>query len=78
MGTHVEKSVSALPSAAASALVQRPEKCDEIWLIDVVAPFGGIPMIMEALRSEALSGQVIHQLAPPARGPSRVVSWPPA
>ncbi|MCU0763038.1 MAG: toxin-activating lysine-acyltransferase [Hydrogenophaga sp.] len=51
---------------------------DEVWLIDMVAPFGGIPKVMEALRSEALAGQVIHQLAPAASGPARVVSWPAA
>jgi cytolysin-activating lysine-acyltransferase len=51
---------------------------EEVWLVDVVTPFGGLPKIMEELRTQVLAGQVIHQLAPMPADPARVVTWPAA
>lgn len=51
---------------------------DAIWLVDVVAPFGGLPKIMEELRHQVFAGQVIHQLAPTPTEPAKVVTWPAA
>lgn len=48
----------------------------EVWLIDVVAPFGGVPKLMEELRTQVFSGQVVHQLAATPSEPSRVLTWP--
>ncbi len=51
---------------------------DEIWLVDVVAPFGGVPKVMEELRQQVFAGQAIRQLAPTPTEPSRVLTWPAA
>lgn len=51
---------------------------DQIWLIDVVAPFGGVPKLMEELRGQLFKGQVVHQLAPTPTDASRVLTWPAA
>ena len=50
----------------------------ELWLIDLVAPFGGTAKVMETLRKEVLGGQAIHQLAPTPADPARVITWPAA
>ncbi|MCD6665627.1 MAG: toxin-activating lysine-acyltransferase [Hydrogenophaga sp.] len=51
---------------------------DQIWLIDVVAPFGGVPKLMQELREKVFKGQVVHQLAPTPTDASRVLTWPAA
>lgn len=51
---------------------------DEVWLVDVVAPFGGMSKVVEELRTTVLAGKVIHQLAPTSTDPSRALSWPAA
>ena len=49
---------------------------DDIWVIDTIAPFGGLPKIMEELRSVVFMGKAIHQLAPSSTDASRVLTWP--
>lgn len=49
---------------------------EDIWLVDVVAPFGGIPKIMEDLRHQVFAGKAIQQLAPTTTEPTKVVTWP--
>ncbi|MEZ5644098.1 MAG: toxin-activating lysine-acyltransferase [Burkholderiaceae bacterium] len=51
---------------------------DQIWLIDLVAPFGGVANVMDELRTQVLKGQTIHQLAPSPTDASRVLTWPVA
>ena len=49
---------------------------EEVWLVDVVAPFGGLQRLMEELRSGALAGKPVHQLAPQSTELSKVITWP--
>ncbi|MDT4886127.1 RTX toxin acyltransferase family protein [compost metagenome] len=49
---------------------------EDIWLVDVVAPFGGIPKIMEDLRHQVFAGKAMQQLAPTTTEPTKVVTWP--
>lgn len=51
---------------------------DEVWLVDVIAPFGGIPKIMEDLRHQVFAGKPISQLAPTANEPTKTLTWPAA
>jgi cytolysin-activating lysine-acyltransferase len=49
---------------------------DQVWLIDVVAPFGGAQEIMKDLRERVFAGQVIYQLVPMPDEPQKMLTWP--
>ncbi|MDO9089252.1 MAG: toxin-activating lysine-acyltransferase [Burkholderiaceae bacterium] len=51
---------------------------DQIWLIDLLTPFGGAKELLEELRREVFPGQPVHQLAPAGitAQPARVMTWP--
>ncbi len=48
----------------------------QIWLIDMVAPFGGAQEILKDMREKVFSGQTIHQLVSVAAGKSEIIRWP--
>ena len=52
---------------------------DQIWLIDVVTPFGGAQDVLKDLREKVFPGQALHQLLPVAAGgvPAKTLTWPP-
>ncbi len=49
---------------------------DQIWLIDIVMPFGGGQEIMKDLRENVFAGQTIHQLVPMPDEPQKMLTWP--
>lgn len=49
----------------------------EVWVIDVVAPFGGVKEVIEELRTKIFPGKVIRQLVPAPAGEASVLAWPP-
>ena len=49
---------------------------DQIWLVDVLAPFGGAREILEDLREKVFAGQALHQLMPVATDIAKVLTWP--
>lgn len=48
---------------------------DQIWLIDVLTPFGGAQDVLKDLREKVFAGQVIQQLVPLPEAP-KVIAWP--
>lgn len=48
---------------------------DQLWLVDVFAPYGGARDVLKDLRENVFAGQVLHQLLPTAET-SRVLTWP--
>lgn len=48
---------------------------DQVWLIDLVAPYGGVQDILTDIRRNILAGQVIHQLAPMPQGEAKIIKW---
>lgn len=52
---------------------------DHCWLIDTVAPFGGVEACIDDLRTTILANQRIHGFAPdPASGKVATRQWMPA
>jgi cytolysin-activating lysine-acyltransferase len=49
---------------------------DQIWLIDMVTPFGGAQDVMKDLREKVFPGQEIHQLMPTPDEPQKMLTWP--
>jgi cytolysin-activating lysine-acyltransferase len=49
---------------------------DQVWLVDVITPFGGAKEVLQDLRANVFAGQSIHQLIPADLGQSKSVSWP--
>ena len=49
---------------------------NQIWLIDLVTPFGGAQEILKDLREKVFPGQDIHQLMPSPEGLQKVLTWP--
>jgi cytolysin-activating lysine-acyltransferase len=49
---------------------------DQIWLIDLVTPFGGAAEVMKELRETVFAGKAIHQLMPDAQGHAKTLTWP--
>lgn len=51
---------------------------DQIWLIDLLTPFGGAKDLLEELRREVFPDQPLHQLAPAtaAAQQATVITWP--
>lgn len=48
----------------------------QVWLIDMIAPFGGAQEILKDMREKVFAGQTIHQLVSVAAGKSEVIRWP--
>lgn len=52
---------------------------ENLWLIDTVAPFGGVEECIDELRTTILAGQRIHAFAPDAAsGKVAIREWMPA
>lgn len=49
---------------------------DEVWLVDIVTPFGGLQQVMEDVRRNVHPGKAVHQLAPVPSDLSKVLTWP--
>ena len=49
---------------------------EELWLVDVLAPFGGIQEVMRDLRENVLPGEPLRQLALTGDDPAEVYTWP--
>lgn len=52
---------------------------DQVWLVDVVTPFGGAQDVLKDLRQKVFPGQTIHQLLPVGAGATlaKTLTWPP-
>lgn len=48
---------------------------EEIWIVDVVAPFGGGAEAIKDLKEKVFPGKTLRQLAPLPEGPATVLSW---
>lgn len=48
---------------------------DRLWLVDVVAPFGGVAELMEDLRLKVFPGQAIFQLGQVQDGMADAMDW---
>ncbi|MCA1323481.1 toxin-activating lysine-acyltransferase [Herbaspirillum sp. alder98] len=48
---------------------------EQVWIIDLIAPYGGVQDILTELRTTIFPGQVIHQLAPMPQGEAKVIKW---
>lgn len=49
---------------------------EAVWLVDMVAPFGGVEAIMKDLRETTLRGVPIRQLALADEAPAEMITWP--
>ncbi len=51
---------------------------ENLWLIDTVAPFGGVKELVQDLRNNQFAGKSIRQLVPATNAPGfQAVEWPP-
>jgi cytolysin-activating lysine-acyltransferase len=52
---------------------------DQVWIVDVVTPFGGAQDVLKDLRQNVFPGQAIYQLLPTGNGaaPAKTLTWPP-
>jgi cytolysin-activating lysine-acyltransferase len=50
---------------------------DQIWLVDVIAPFGGANDVLKDLRENVFPASRLHQLAPLPPSEAKVIEWPP-
>lgn len=48
---------------------------EEIWLVDVIAPYGGGAEAIGELKEKLFPGQTLHQLLPAADQPAQVLTW---
>lgn len=49
---------------------------EQVWLIDVFAPFGGAQDLLKDLRSKLFPGRIVHQLIPTSPKDATVMAWP--
>ena len=49
---------------------------DEVWIIDLFAPFGQAQEVMKDLREIVFKGLPVHQLIPSAVGQTKTMTWP--
>ena len=49
---------------------------DQVWIIDLFAPFGGAQEVMNELREKMFAGQPLHQLIPDTLGQAKTFTWP--
>jgi cytolysin-activating lysine-acyltransferase len=50
---------------------------EQVWLIDLVAPFGGAQEVINDLHQTVLAGQTLYQLMPDGAGGSKAVTLTP-
>lgn len=48
---------------------------EDVWIIDVVAPFGGGVEAIQDLKEKVFPGQILQQLSPAPEGPAKVLKW---
>ncbi len=48
---------------------------DQVWLIDVLTPFGGAKEVLKDLKENVFKGQKIYQLSPMPSGEAQVLEW---
>ncbi len=48
---------------------------DQVWLVDMLTPFGGAQDVLKDLREKVFAGQVVHQLIP-LPDDVKVIAWP--
>ena len=49
---------------------------DQIWIIELVTPFGGAAEVMKELRETVFAGNAVHQLMPSEQGQAKTLTWP--
>lgn len=49
---------------------------DQIWIIDLFTPFGGVQEVMKDLREKVFARQPLHQLLPNSLGQAKTLTWP--
>ena len=49
---------------------------DQVWIIDLVTPFGGAAKVMEELRETVFAGREVRQLMPDALCQGKPLTWP--
>jgi cytolysin-activating lysine-acyltransferase len=49
---------------------------EQVWLVDLCTPFGGVQEVMKDLRESVFAGQEIHQLALDGHGQVKAMTWP--
>ena len=49
---------------------------DQIWIIDLIAPFGGTAEVLKELRETVFVGQEVRQLMPSPEGEAKALTWP--
>ena len=49
---------------------------EQIWIVDLCAPFGGMQKVMKELRETVFLGQEIHQFSLGANGQVVTMTWP--
>ena len=48
---------------------------EDVWIIDVIAPFGGAAEAIQDLKEKVFPGQVLCQLSPSPEGLAKVLKW---
>ncbi|MBN8285115.1 toxin-activating lysine-acyltransferase [Zoogloea sp.] len=48
---------------------------EDVWIIDVIAPFGGAAEAIQDLKEKVFPGQVLRQLSPSPEGLAEVLKW---
>jgi cytolysin-activating lysine-acyltransferase len=49
---------------------------DQIWIIDLITPFGGGQEVMKDLREKVFAGHTVQQLVPTVGGEAKALVWP--
>jgi cytolysin-activating lysine-acyltransferase len=49
---------------------------EQIWIVDLCTPFGGMQDVMKDLRESVFAGQEIHQFKLCANGQVKAMTWP--
>ncbi len=49
---------------------------EQVWIIDLIVPFGGAAEIMKELRETVFAGRDVRQLMPDAHGDGKTMTWP--
>lgn len=47
---------------------------DQVFLVDLIAPYGGVAHVLTDLKQTALAGKVIHQIAPDTSSSVKVIT----
>jgi cytolysin-activating lysine-acyltransferase len=49
---------------------------DQVWIVDIFAPFGGVQEVIDDLRKTAFAGQAVNQLSIGLMPDVKTVTWP--